>query len=183
EHVLKANDRLPDVHSNLGIALASRGENEPAIRHFQAAVELAPQETRFLANLARAQARAARWSDAEQNLRLAYRRQPEIPTIARELAWLLATSPDAGVRNADEAVGIATSLCEQTAWRVPVLLDTLAAGYAARGDFENATQLAERALQLSGNQGPPEFIADLQGRLELYRSGRPYQQHPERQAG
>ncbi|QDU40586.1 photosystem I assembly protein Ycf3 [Maioricimonas rarisocia] len=183
QSVLDENSQLPDVHSNLGIALASRGEDEQAIRHFEAAVALAPNETRFVANLARAQAQSGQWHAAAANLREAHRQMPDMPAIARELSWLLATCPDRNVREPNESLRIGTELCRQTGWQVPILLDTLAAAYAANGDFEDAVRLTERALELTREQGPPDLADDLQRRLELYRSGRPYLQPAERRDG
>ena len=47
-----------------------------------------------------------------------------------DLAWLLATAPDARFRDGPRAVEHATRACELSGWRDAAALDTLAAAYA-----------------------------------------------------
>jgi len=53
------------------------------------------------------------------------------PTYAlsyNNLAWLLAVCPDADVRNGAKAVEYAKRACMLSKWKLPIILDTLAAG-------------------------------------------------------
>jgi len=55
-------------------------------------------------------------------------------TISRNnFAWLLATCPDAKLRDGRKAVELATKACELNQWKSPDLIDTLAAAYAEAG--------------------------------------------------
>ena len=94
------------------------------------------------------------------------------------LAWLLATSRDASVRNGSEAVRVARALVQQAGAQDPVLLDTLAASLACAGEWEEA----QRTQQLALSQLPAEADADsrssMQARLELYLQQEPYQEGP-----
>ena len=60
------------------------------------------------------------------------------------------------------------------AYRVPVLLDTLAAAYAESGDFERAITTQRRALALvEGRELLPQLVKHLENHLALYEAGEP----------
>ena len=52
-----------------------------------------------------------------------------------------------------------------------MILDTLAAAYAASGDFERATATAQEAASLAAAAGATALSGDIGGRLALYRQG------------
>ena len=88
------------------------------------------------------------------------------------LAWLLATTPRESLRDGPRAVELIRGIARYTgAWQY---LDTLAAAWAAAGDFERAAAAAEDALaaaerQLGGDFGPE--LDGLERRLARYREG------------
>ena len=91
------------------------------------------------------------------------------PAPLNEFAWLLATFPDPQIRNPQLAIRYArraVGLGDPVDWSY---VDTLAAAYAAAGDFENAISEQRRAIELNYEQ---DDGADE--RLELYRSRRAY---------
>ncbi len=97
---------------------------------------------------------------------------PELRLVQIE-AWILATSPDAGVRDGARARRLAEALVQ----RLPGdfgALDTLAAACAESGDFVAAVQRADAALRLA----PPAAQAQVRARLELYRSQQPFRAAP-----
>ena len=87
---------------------------------------------------------------------------------------VLATYPDPCVRDPEEAVRLAERAAGQTGYQQPTILDTLAAAYAASGDFETAVKAAEKALALAENVGAQELAAEIRERLRLYRQGQPF---------
>lgn len=92
------------------------------------------------------------------------------------LAWTYATDPDPLVRNGTRALQLAGACAEETKWREPVYLMTLAAAQAELGQFDSAVKTAEAALRLTKPGSTTVFVKDLQADIELYRSGKPIHQ-------
>ena len=72
---------------------------------------------------------------------------------ANNLAWLLATHPDAELRDGAEAVRVAERMCEAVPAPPPVLLDTLSAAYAEAGRFDDALRTVDRAIAAAEKAG------------------------------
>jgi tetratricopeptide (TPR) repeat protein len=93
------------------------------------------------------------------------------------LAWILSTSPDAGLRNGAEAVQILKA--GKVSGEAPTdLLDTLAAADAEAGDFAGAVDAAERAVDSARREGKGKLASEIEQRLALYRRGKPYRESP-----
>lgn len=87
-------------------------------------------------------------------------------------ASLLATCPDASVRNGQAAVTDATAACRIDSWDFPHFIDTLAAAYAETGDFNSAVQFEEKAIARAHKL---KFdSAGMEKRLALYQQHKPY---------
>ena len=102
------------------------------------------------------------------------RLRPDWPRGARQLAWLLATTDDAAVRDGRAAVPLAESACARTTQAVARCQDTLAAAYAAAGDFTQASAHAARAVELSRAAGEKGPAAAYEARAQLYAKGEAY---------
>jgi spermidine synthase len=135
-------------------------------------------------NLAHALSALGQPHPAVRAFREALRLQPDWPAALRDLAELLATHPDAGVRDATEAVRLASRAVELVEDRAAdqgfvmnerddaLMLSTLAAAYAAAGRFEDATRTAERAEAVASGSAP-DLAAQIRAQRNRYRSGQP----------
>ena len=92
----------------------------------------------------------------------------------RRLAWLQVTSPVLPGLRAYEAVVNAKKACMLTEWKDPHCVAVLAAAYAEVGNFKEAIQYQERALDLLSDQELPRWQANFEKRLNLYRTDRRY---------
>ena len=161
------------AHNNLGYFLSQQGRNEQAVRELQAAVHLQPDYAAAFVNLADTCRKLGRTAEATGYYRQAIRLEPDTLGPLNNLAWLLATSPDARLRNGAEAVPLAARACALTKYKHPLALATLAAACAETGRFQEATGYAEQAQALlRGNQGA--LAARLAAMLEAFRAGRAY---------
>jgi len=89
------------------------------------------------------------------------------------LAWILATAADAKLRRPEDAIDYARKACMLTDFQDALLLDTLAAAYAAAGRFSKSVATAEEAVKLAADD---ESRQEFQERLGLYKAGKPYVQ-------
>ena len=161
------------ARSNFGYFLSTIGRNEEAVQELQAAVRLQPDNVGAFINLADTCQRLGRRAEAIDYYRQAIGLQPDAVAPINNLAWLLATSPDARFRNGAEAVPLAARACALTKYHHPLPLATLAAACAEMGRFQEATGYAEQAQALlRGNQGA--LAARLAAMLEAFRAGRAY---------
>jgi tetratricopeptide (TPR) repeat protein len=90
----------------------------------------------------------------------------------KRLAWLLATCPNAVFRNGARAVEEAKHDCDRTAWKNWNSIDTLAAALAEAGNFDDAVTYENQALAMK--EVPANSRTELQQRLSLYKSRKPY---------
>lgn len=173
-HYRAALELRPDfaaAHYNFGEALARRGELGPASAHFEAALKHQTNYARAhigLAGIASAQRQS---TQAAQHLRAALRLEPDNADGLNNLAWLLATSPEATVRDGREAVRLALRAVALTQTNEVDVLDTLAAAHAEAGQFGEAVEVARQTFDLAEQGGRTDQLPDLANRLESYRKG------------
>lgn len=118
------------------------------------------------------------YAEASELLDEALLEYPDDPMLLNQKAWLLATCPDATVRDGQQAVELATRACEFTAYENVALIDTLAAAYAEAGDFESAVEWQRKALDMNTD---PTFTEGLNQRLLVYRAESPYREGRDQQ--
>ena len=126
-----------------GDALLSVGKHADAIKDYEDALKLAPEDTGVLNNL----------------------------------AWVLATSPEDGVRNADRSIELGLKACELTKYEKPHILSTLASGYAEKGDWETAIKWSMKAVELGEKE--EDVSEQLKKELESYKEKKPWREKQE----
>ncbi len=95
---------------------------------------------------------------------------PDSPEALNDFAWLLATAPEAQLRNGPRAVVLAEQACRLTNFEQPTPVGTLAAAYAEAGRFADAEQTAEKAIALAEAANNPDLASRNRELLELYRA-------------
>ncbi len=176
-HFLRAVDIEPDLgdaHYQLGIALASRDKLDEAIEHLRQALRLNPERAEIHNSLGLALNINGQVEEALEHLRQASRLKPEWLPPTLELAWILATHPDPVIREPAEAVRLGERAAALSRRGDPVVLDVLAAAYAAAGQFDLAVRTAQNALALASVAGATELEQLIRQRLALYGSSQPY---------
>ncbi len=173
---LRLDPAYAKAHDNLGLLLARRGREDEAIAHFRKAVALDADDAEAHKYLAMALGRKGAYREAIAQYREAIRLRPDDPGPYNDLAWILATRPEPGLRNGAEAVKLAEKACRLQGTREITFLDTLAAAYAEAGRFPAAVATLEEAVSLAASRGRKEEAMQLRKRLQGYQAGRPYRE-------
>jgi tetratricopeptide (TPR) repeat protein len=103
---------------------------------------------------------------------------PDQPAVLNDLAWILATSSDAQIRDGAKAVQFAERACALTHYQMTRYLGTLAAAYAEAGRFDNAITTAQKACDLATQRGETELLQRNTELLQLYRAHKPCREDP-----
>jgi Flp pilus assembly protein TadD len=176
-HYQKAITVRPDhflARYGLGHALLEKGELDSAIQACRSALSLRPSDADCHTTLAIALEEKGNPAEAIQHYQKALELAPSsIPTLTN-LAWLLATSQDASLRNGPRAVELAKQADRLVGGTNTLVLRTLAAAYAENGEFPNAIRTAHSAMQLARMHGEDSLTADLDQQIALYQLGMPY---------
>jgi Flp pilus assembly protein TadD len=158
----------------LGHALLEKGELDSAIQVCRSALLLRPSDADCHTTLAIALGEKGNPAEAIEHYNKALELAPKsIPTLTN-LAWLLATSQDASLRNGTKAVELAGQADRLVGGTNTLVLRTLAAAYAENGEFANAIRTARSAMQLARMHGEDSLTADLDQQIALYQLGMPY---------
>jgi len=182
ERVEQATRRLvwlgresPLDRARLGLLYAEDGRLEQALEQVQASLETYATAEGWQA-LGAVHEQAGRQEQAMADYREALRLRPGWSVPANNLAWLMATHPDARLRDPSEAVRLAEAAARATGFAKAEVLDTLAAAYASARDLLAARRTAVRAQRLAQRSGDVELAREIAERLRLYRAGQPYHQ-------
>ena len=100
--------------------------------------------------------------------------EPDSILAENNLAWILATSPNASMRNGAKAVQLAERANRLSGSNDPVILHTLAAAYAENRQFPEAVEAAQRGLELADANGITSLAESLRSKLALYQAGSAY---------
>jgi tetratricopeptide (TPR) repeat protein len=159
------------AHNNLGNVLLRRGNPDEALHHFREALRLDPSNAEAHYNAGSVLRSRGNLPEAISQFRQALELKADwIPAVA-SLAWLLATAPDAALRDANQAIQLAEQAADLTGRHDASALDILAAAYAAAGQFDRAVATSETAL---GMKPDAALAAAIRRRQELYRRHETY---------
>jgi tetratricopeptide (TPR) repeat protein len=173
---LQISPKDAQVHNHLGIALRQKGRVDEAITQYQSALQISPKDAQVQNNLGTALVQKGRAAEALSHYQEALQIDPANAKVQNNLAWLLATCADASLRNGAKAVELARHANELSGGADPVLLGTLAAAFAEAGRFSDATQTAQKAMELARAAGRQDLVEELQGKLNRYQAGLPWRQ-------
>jgi tetratricopeptide (TPR) repeat protein len=163
--------------SQLGALYLAAKQPREAIRRFTRALEI--DEEHFPSRRGRSDAaisigdHKAALADLEKALEL----RPDDSGVLNNLAWLLATSPDDGIRNGKRAIALAEKACEKTEWKQPHIISTLAAGHAESGDFAAARKFSKQAVEATEKE--TEIRGQLEKELASYEASKPWRERQE----
>jgi tetratricopeptide (TPR) repeat protein len=178
-HLRKAVELAPksaEFSNYLGQALGEKGQTDEAITNLERALQLSPSMVEARYYLGVALVTKGRRAEGLAHWRQALLKEPDNVQVLNEIAWVLATAPEAALRNGSEAVSLAEHAARLTSEREPVVLGTLAAAYAETGRYGQAIETEQRAADLAARQGNAPLAASLNQRLTLFERKTPIRQ-------
>ncbi len=173
ELALQIRPDFAPAHHNLGLAFSRKGRADDAIVQFQQALQFSPDYVDAHVDLGNVLLQKGRVDEAMVHFQQALQIAPADPWLRNNLAWFLATSAEASLRNGNKAVELAERANQLTSGKNPIILRTLAAALAEAGRFPEAVETAQRALHLAGEQSNTNLAGQLQIEMKLYQAGKP----------
>jgi tetratricopeptide (TPR) repeat protein len=169
---VRLRPRAAAFHDSLGLALEALGQTEAALAEYRQAVALDADRARSHANVALLLRARGEADAAADEYRAALHINPGWPDAARRTAWVLATHPEARMRNGFLAAHLARQACQAAGSPGPESLDTLAAAQAEQGQFAAAARMAAEARAAAA--GKPDLARQIEARRRLYEQHQPY---------
>ena len=174
-HFEKALEIKPDyaeAHYNLGMALEGAGNLNAALEHYGKAIADSRRAANIHNRMASILIRQGQSAKALPHFEALLQINANDIETQNNLAWILATCPDASLRDGKRAVALARSADRLSGGNRASILNTLAAAYAEAGQYPEAVATARRALDAAAGQ---ESVAEgIRMRLRLYEAGVPY---------
>ena len=171
ERALQIDYNRASVHSSLGVALLEKGRAEESLSHLQTAIALDSHDADAHYNLGNTFLAMGRAREAVAEYQKALDINPDDTETMNNMAWILATAPDAMIRDGTKAVALAERAVLLTNNKEQRAVATLAAAYAETGRFPEAVKTAQRALQLASNEGNNARADSIRSQIALYESG------------
>jgi tetratricopeptide (TPR) repeat protein len=166
---------LSGIHVNIGHLLTQQGHLEEALGHFQKSLELYPDYQAYN-SIGSIKHRQGRLNEALQNYEKALAIFPDLTVTQTNVAWILATAPDASLRNGTRALRLSLRAHEVSGGNDPFFLHILAAAYAENGDFPNAIATAKQAINRANEGGFKPLAEQLRAEISLYELELPYRE-------
>jgi len=181
EHMSEAVRLAPrffPARRKLAEVLATLGRNREALPQIEEVLKNDPNDGEAHFILGRIQAGLGETESAILHYREALKRRPDHVGALNNLAWILATTPEAKYRDGIQAIALASRACEILGNKEAETLDTLAAAYATAGRFRDAHITAIKAIEAASFTGQNDLADTISQRLKMYDEGRPFNENP-----
>jgi tetratricopeptide (TPR) repeat protein len=174
DQALKLDPQHIPTFSSRGFLWFQRREPAKAIADFDRVIELNPKAAVAYNNRGYNRQLLKNYAEALEDYKTALRLAPNYVLAHQNKAWLLATCPDAAIRDGKQAVQAARTACELSQWKHWPDLKSLAAAYAESGDFDQAIQWQTKVLEMA----PEDEGAEEQKVLDAFKKDQPWRDAP-----
>jgi Flp pilus assembly protein TadD len=169
-----ARNHLGDTLIRSGYVLSQEGQIAQAITQLQEGLQIHPDYVGAYNYLGFAFLRQGQANQAAANFQKALELQPDNVEALKYLAWILATCPEASLRNGAEAVELAQQADQLSGGNNPAILATLAAAQAEVGHFSDGLATAQKASVLATAQTNMAVVNALRNQIKFYQAGSPF---------
>jgi protein O-mannosyl-transferase len=169
EQAIKLQPDYAEAYYNRGNVLYAKGRIDEAIADFEKTLQIQPNDADAHTGLGNALLRKGALKEAIAQYNQAMALAPKDPHSRSNLAWVLATSSDASIRDGATAVELAQQAVSLSGGREPLFFRTLAAAYAETGRFSDAIAVIREAVASARMQGKTGLANLLEEDVLLYR--------------
>ncbi|PYJ31435.1 MAG: hypothetical protein DME88_15060 [Verrucomicrobia bacterium] len=170
EEAIKLQPNYADAYYNRGNILFAEGRVEEAMADWEKTLQIQPNDADAHTCLGNALLRRGSVREAVAHYETAIALAPDDPHSRINIAWVLATAPDASIRDGIKAVEFAQQAVELSDGKDPKFLRTLAAAYAESGRFSEAITTTKQAIMTANMQGKAGLAHVLDEDVGLYRA-------------
>ncbi len=176
EEAIKLRPDYGDAYYNFGSMLFQQGRIDDAIAQWQKTLAMQPNDAGAHTSIGNAFLQKG-WPDkAIAHYQKALEIDPREVNARNNMAWVLATSSDASIRNGAMAVSLATQAVEISGGKDAIFYRTLAASYGECGKFADAIAAAEKGREIAISRGDSHLARTLERDIALYRADTPLHQ-------
>lgn len=169
--ILEHRPAALDTREKLVTALEAEGRIAEAIEELQGLNRDRSCHDSTLGMLSNLLHRERRFAEQVAVLGDGVRECPELLANVNNYAWALATLPEAELRDGALAIQLIRNVIARPERRDPAFLDTLAAGLAEQGNFDEAIRVQSEVLEiLRGAGAPEEALREFVHHLNTYES-------------
>jgi tetratricopeptide (TPR) repeat protein len=162
-----------DMYNNLANTLRLKGEIDEAIVFYQKSLQIDPDYMPARNNLGIVLFNEGRLEEALEHFRYIVRLEPDSPSALNFIARILIEHPDFKQRDVNLALNSAQRAAQLTNYQNATILQTLAAAYAAAGQFDKAAETARKALTLAVANQNRELADRVRRQLQSYNKKLP----------
>jgi tetratricopeptide (TPR) repeat protein len=164
----------------LAVGLENDGRLRQAAVHYRIGLVLEPDYYHHYEDihLAVLLAHLGQYREAVRDFEKGLQSNPDWTDALKSFAWVLATCPDANVRDGPHAVQLARHACELTHYQRAASVGTLAAAYAETGQFDNAVVMAKKAIKLAQAYDETDLVEQNLRLLKYYAAHKAYHEQP-----
>jgi tetratricopeptide (TPR) repeat protein len=170
---IKLQPYYADAYYNRGSVLFGKGRIDEAIADWEKTLQMQPGDANAHTGLGNALLRKGSLREAISHYEQALELAPEDAHSRNNIAWVLATSSDASIRDGAKAIELAQVAVALSGSREPRFVRTLAAAYAESGRFSEALAAAQQAAVIARMQGKTQLANHLEKDIMLYRGHLP----------
>jgi tetratricopeptide (TPR) repeat protein len=173
DEAIRLDGTMADAFFYRGVAHYYQQDTDRGILDFSQTIRLGTSgDPRAYVYRGSAYKQKREYAGAIADFREAVRLDPTDAFSSMTLAALLASCPDAKLRDGSQARKYAERALELTNRKDPRALEALAAAYAECGDFKQAVHWQEKALEFAGYAA--KYGDEVRERLALYQAKKPF---------
>ena len=173
DEAIKLQPYDADAYYNRGNVFFAKGRIDEAIADWEKTLQIQPNDADAHTGLGNALLQKSSLRDAIAHYEKALALAPQDPHSRNNMAWALATSSDASIRDGARAVSLAQEAVELSGGKEPNFLRTLAAAYAENKRFAEAIITAARGYEIATMQNQSDLAQHLARDAALYRTRTP----------